>query len=474
MSRRVVISVADTKARRWPWRLPVGFVLLTLIALVAVPWAVQQRVAHLRDAIVGSEPARTLVLEWQFDLVLEMDAVSEMLLTGDSVQLATYARVTREERNVHEELLPLARGLGSDVLEKFTEARTLAEQWHARIDDIELLRQRTAGRRLRQHPVERSLFEDVLGAVAAVDSAIVRQTARSREEIGRAERAGLVTTQVLGALALLSAIALFMLEARVRRFAEQAERRREEAAAALAETARSTEARNRLLRGITHDVKNPLGAARGYAELLAMGVKAPLAPEQLPLVQGVERSIDSALAIIADLLDLARVDSGGMTVNRVEVDLSELVHDAVTDFHAQAESTGHRIEAAARANVVVFTDPLRVRQVLDNLISNAIKYTPPPGQIRVSVQLGSAATIEVSDTGPGIPADRREAVFDEFMRLDERTTAKGHGLGLAIARGVARLLGGDLSIADTATPGATFVLSLPIREPATDAPMKST
>ena len=456
--------------RRWPWHLPVGFVLLTLIALVAVPWAVQRRVGQLRDQIISSEPARTLVLQWQFDLVLEMDAVSELLLTGDSTQLTTYNQVTRAERSVHEDLLPFARGLGSEVLERFTEARTLSEQWHTRIEDVDLLRERTGGRRLMQEPIERGLFEDVLAAVGAVDSAIVRATERTRQKIQGAERTGLILTQVLGALALLAALALFKLEARVRRFAEQAEVRRQEAADALAETARTTEARTRLLRGVTHDVKNPLGAARGYTELLAMGVKGPLAPDQVPLVEGAQRSIDSALAIIADLLDFARVDSGGMAVNHVEIDLSAIVREAVADYHAQAETAGHAIDAeTGEGSVVAFTDPLRVRQVLDNLISNAIKYTPPPGRIVVRLvarvepsALGTpACAIEVSDTGPGIPRDRRESVFDEFTRLHEGSPTKGHGLGLAIARGVSRLLGGELTIADT-TSGATFVFLLPL------------
>jgi signal transduction histidine kinase len=372
------------KPRRWPWRLPVAFILLTLIALVAVPWAVQRRVGRVRDEIVSSEPARTLVLEWQFDMVREMDAVSELMLTGDSSQLATYDRVTRAERRVHKELLPLTRDLGPDVLERFTEARTLAEQWHTRVEDVDMLRERTGRRRLMQDPVERSLFEEVLGAIAAVDSAIIRDTERARIEIEGAERTGLILTQILGALALLAAMALFLLEARVRRFAEHAEIRRQEAADALAESARATEARTRLLRGVTHDVKNPLGAARGYTDLLAMGVKGPLAPEQVPLVKGAQRSIDSALAIIADLLDFARVDSGGMAVNHVEVDLGAIVRDAVTDYRAQAATSGHVIEAEdGEARVVAFTDPLRVRQVLDNLISNAIKYTPPPGRIVV-------------------------------------------------------------------------------------------
>src|SRR5690606_20576380 len=123
------------------------------------------------------------------------------------------------------------------------------------------------------------------------------------------ERTGLTLTVILGFLALVAAAAVLAIHARVRSLAATAERQRLETAEALAEAERQAEARTRLMRGITHDVKNPLGAAKGYAELLGMEIKGPLAPEQKPLVEGIERSIDSALAIIADLLDLARADA---------------------------------------------------------------------------------------------------------------------------------------------------------------------
>ncbi|MGH7444316.1 MAG: sensor histidine kinase, partial [Longimicrobiales bacterium] len=241
---------------------------------------------------------------------------------------------------------------------------------------------------------------------------------------------------------------------------------------ALAESARADAARIRLLRGITHDVKNPLGAAQGYAELLAMGIKAPLLPEQAPLVAGVQRSVDSALAIIADLLDVARAESGGLTVNRVRTDLVEVARLAVADHRPSAETAGHTLHLETpHHSVTVYTDPARVRQVLDNLLSNAIKYTPASGRItvRTAIEGGDGAErdwafIEVADTGPGIPRELRETIFDEFTRLDAHEGMKGHGLGLAIARRIARLLDGDIALRDTTGPGAAFVLRLPMRK----------
>src|SRR5690606_27719591 len=249
---------------------------------------------------------------------------------------------------------------------------------------------------------------------------------------------------------------------------------RELAEARQRELERITESRVRLIRGVTHDVKNPLGAAKGYAELLEMGIKDPLTPGQRPLLEGIQRSVDRALAIITDLLDLARADGGGLTVEPVEVDLPDIVRETVEIQRSTAEAKGHSLEFEARQTSHLVTDPDRVGQVLGNLLSNAIKYTPPPGRIRVEcgVRDGTAilnpgpwATVEVSDSGPGIPVEQREAIFDEFTRLEEGSPHHGHGLGLAIGRRIARLLGGELTVEDSPLGGATFVLWLPLDGP---------
>jgi signal transduction histidine kinase len=186
----------------------------------------------------------------------------------------------------------------------------------------------------------------------------------------------------------------------------------------------------------------------------------------------VERSIDSALAIISDLLDLARADSGGVSIHRVNVDLNTIVREAVEDHHAAAEAAGLVIEAEVAGSLESYTDPTRVRQVIDNMVSNAIKYTPAPGRIVVRTDPNArdapfakrAVAILVSDTGPGIPEDKRESIFDEFTRLEDGGAMKGHGLGLAIARRMARLVGGDLGLSAHTGRGSTFALWLPQRE----------
>jgi signal transduction histidine kinase len=477
--RRVALRLRDGP---WPARTALFFVLLTLVALVIVPVLVQRRVNDLREDAEVSEPARTLVTRLQFNLVRELASLNERLLGGDSASLRTYAEARDEEQAIFAQLEPLATRLGPGVLAQHARAQVLAEQWHARVTEDEFFRSDGTVADTLVDMRELALFENVLRALGDLDEAIVAAAGTHRDRIIGIEELGLRTTLVLGILALLAAAAVAVLVARVRHFAGESERRRVEVEEALRESARLAEARTRLLRGITHDVKNPLGAAKGYAELLAMGIKGPVSSEQVPFVEGIQRSIDGALAIIADLLDVARADSGGLTVRREPVDLVRLVREIANDQRTVAGSAGHSLDVTGPDELRFHTDPTRVRQVLDNLLSNAIKYTPPPGRVTVEVgveeregpaearRTGRWATLRVRDTGPGIPPEMREAIFDEFARLDDHTAMKGHGLGLAISRRIARLLGGDLNVADAPGPGATFVLWLPFRDGGTGDP----
>lgn len=458
------------------WRVAIAFVLTTLILLVIVPSVVQQRVTALRSQITLSEPARTLVMQWQFDLVREIAALNQLLLTGDSVQVTIYDEAFADEQRISERLGEMVQALGQDVQAQFIEARTLADQWHARVnEDVVLSADAVQQPDLLQG--ESQLFVQTMRSVWEVDESIRDFTAEVRLDIASAERLGLVFTVALGLLALVAAGAVIAIEMRVRRLAAVADYRRAEADAALQETERLADARTRLLRGITHDVKNPLGAAKGYAELLGMEIKGPLTDGQRPLVEGIERSVDSALSIIADLLDLARADSA-VTLRREQVEVAALLREAVADHRATAVHTGHEIEAIlCDEPLIAHTDPIRLRQVLDNLLSNALKYTPAPGRIEVRTRVvrdlgterpGEWLVVEVADSGPGIPPEHRDAIFDEFTRLHDNSPIRGHGLGLPTARALARQLGGDLTIEDS-VEGATFAIWIPQRDEAAPA-----
>jgi PAS domain S-box-containing protein len=241
----------------------------------------------------------------------------------------------------------------------------------------------------------------------------------------------------------------------------EAERRREE-------LERVTESRTRLMRGFTHDVKNPLGAADGYAQLLEDGSLGELSTKQVESVRRIRRSIHRSLHLIHELLELARAEAGQIELERVRTDVSELARETAEDFRAQAAAAGLRLEVRTVDALPAQTDPARVRQILSNLLSNAVKYTPQ-GSITVEADHlphgrgprdGDWIAISVTDTGPGIPGAKQELIFQEFTRLDPEAQ-HGAGVGLAISRRIARLMGGDITVASEIGRGSSFTLWLP-------------
>jgi PAS domain S-box-containing protein len=252
--------------------------------------------------------------------------------------------------------------------------------------------------------------------------------------------------------------------AREREARAEADRRREE-------VERVTESRTRLMRGFTHDVKNPLGAADGYAQLLQDGILGELTDKQRESIDRIRGSIRTSLHLIQDLLELAKTEAGQLELERVPVDAAQLARDAAEDFRAQASSAGLTLDVRDMPALVVHTDPKRVRQILSNLLSNAVKYTRQGG-ITVSGSTHADAqgsgsgriAIRVADSGLGVPETKREVIFREFTRLDP-TAPQGAGVGLAISRRIARLLDGDITVESVEGRGSTFTLWLPCTQP---------
>ena len=258
-------------------------------------------------------------------------------------------------------------------------------------------------------------------------------------------------------------------------FLEEAERRRQEAE-------RSVEARARLMRGISHDLKNPLGAIDGYAQLLESGVRGELTPEQRESVQRIRRAVRSALSIIDDLVELSRAEAGQLRIERAPTRVDELARESAEEHRAEAEAAGLDLRVEVPEELPpVSTDAKRVRQILGNLLSNAVKYTPEGGQVSVRAEVkadgpaqrpGRWLAITVSDTGPGIPEEARERIFEEFYRLPtpEGREEEGAGLGLPISRRLARMLGGDVTLVSEVGRGSAFTLWLPLDTAEEEAP----
>jgi len=215
-------------------------------------------------------------------------------------------------------------------------------------------------------------------------------------------------------------------------------------------------------------VKNPLGAADGFAALLEEGIGGELSEQQCKSVQRIRRSIKTSLQLIHDLLELARAEAGQIPIDRERTDVGAVVCEVAGDYRAQATAAGITLECRAQTGMVADTDPMRLRQIMANILSNAVKYAPH-GTVTLDVAVrsdggphpGRWVTASVADTGPGIPSEKQESIFQEFTRLDP-TAQPGAGVGLAISRRIARLLGGDLTVESEIGRGATFTVWLPV------------
>jgi PAS domain S-box-containing protein len=236
------------------------------------------------------------------------------------------------------------------------------------------------------------------------------------------------------------------------------------------EIARVTESRNRLMRGFSHDVKNPLGAADGFAALLEEGIGGTLSEEQLRSVHRIRKGIQESLHLINDLLELARTEQGQVALDFESLDAAALAREVADNFRAQVENAGLALHVNAGTPLMLRSDPVRARQIFSNLVSNAVKYTTA-GRIAVCAERvtsggpgpGAWAALRVADTGPGIPEDKRRAIFQEFTRLDPKAQ-HGAGVGLAISRRLACLLGGDITLESRTGEGSTFTFWLPTIE----------
>ena len=223
--------------------------------------------------------------------------------------------------------------------------------------------------------------------------------------------------------------------------------------------------KNRFLRHVSHELKTPLTALREGAELLNDQVAGPLAPPQKQVV-GIMRDNSIKLQrLIEELLDYQRALHAAASLEVKPVVLETLVAEAAKAHELAAQAKGLRLEIDS-ASGMVEADPEKLRSIIDNLVSNAVKFTPPGGIITVKARVeGGEAVIEVIDSGPGVAPEERESVFNLFFRgrgKGEGTRIKGTGLGLAIARELVEAHGGNIAVVPQG-PGGHFRVTLPRR-----------
>ncbi len=253
------------------------------------------------------------------------------------------------------------------------------------------------------------------------------------------------------------------LERRVRERTEQLTQANDELARAKAEAEEANISKTRFLAAAGHDILQPLNAARLYAASLSQRVDAGAPPQEASaLARNVDSSLEAVEDIFSALLEMSRLDAGAMKVELSNIRIDDLFRQLNIEFAPLAEGKGLRLTFAP-CSLAVRSDKKLLRRLLQNLISNAIKYT---GHGRVLVgarRCRGRLRLEVWDTGIGIPADKRKAVFREFERLDAGAgAAPGLGLGLSIVERLARVLGHGLTVNSTPGKGSVFSVAAPV------------
>lgn len=254
------------------------------------------------------------------------------------------------------------------------------------------------------------------------------------------------------------------LDVTARKRAEQALIREKEAALA------ADRAKSEFLAVMSHEIRTPLNSVLGFADLL---IETKLETGQREQIEMIRRSGDALLVLLNDILDFSRIESGKMPIQPAAVAIRPCIGDVVDLYRATAQSKGLQLEVDVDPDVPesVCTDPGRLRQILLNLIGNAVKFTPS-GSVRVTARRGTndpedgrfALRIEVADSGIGIPPDKVARLFKPFSQADSSTTRRfgGTGLGLAICKRLAELLGGNVELVSSSSTGSTFALDLPL------------
>ncbi|HEX8362503.1 MAG TPA: ATP-binding protein, partial [Longimicrobium sp.] len=218
---------------------------------------------------------------------------------------------------------------------------------------------------------------------------------------------------------------------------------------------------------MSHELRTPLNAIAGYTELIEMGVHGPVTPAQTEALLRIQRSQRHLLGLIDDVLNYARLEAGATRYTFEDVPVEQILGATEALVAPQLRAKGLRLEAGCDPALTVRADPEKVRQILLNLLGNAIKFTDRGGLITVEcAPRDDLVAISVSDTGIGISPERLESIFEPFVQVDARLTRteEGVGLGLAISRNLARGMGpgADLTVNSTPGTGSTFTLTLPL------------
>jgi signal transduction histidine kinase len=229
-------------------------------------------------------------------------------------------------------------------------------------------------------------------------------------------------------------------------------------------TAIANRAKTQFLAIMSHELRTPLNAIAGYVQILEMGIRGPVNEQQREDLARIRTSQQYLTRLVCDVLDFARMEVGHLSVAVHDVPLADALDAADAFIAPQARAGGLSYEYRAPSRIVtVRADRERLEQVVLNLLSNAMKFTPAGGRVTLDCSVrGAQVVVRVRDTGRGIPPELQSAIFEPFTQVDQAYTRDvgGAGLGLAISRELSRAMGAELTVESAPGRGSTFVLRL--------------
>lgn len=251
-----------------------------------------------------------------------------------------------------------------------------------------------------------------------------------------------------------------------RRRHEQRERDLQKERDARIEAEAASRAKSEFLTTMSHELRTPLNAIIGYVDLLELGIQGQVTPEQKDSLERVRRSSKHLLSLINDVLNIARIEAGGIPYSLKTTSANQILSDVEPLVATQfaSHNIAFRINYA-EPDAEIICDPERAQQILLNLLTNAYKFTRANGEVKIETVVHER-TVDfiVRDTGRGIPHDKLQNIFDPFVQIDRhlnRESQQGVGLGLAISRNLARGMSGELTVSSEVAVGSAFTLTLP-------------
>ncbi len=248
---------------------------------------------------------------------------------------------------------------------------------------------------------------------------------------------------------------------------------------ALNERAEALEAsdllKSKFIQHVSYELRAPLTNIAGFGEMLATPEIGQMNHKQIEYLSHINTSADELRAMVDDILDLASIDAGSMTLELHEVDLNEMIENTVSTFETVFEQKGLKKSLdISHECASLIADHSRLSQVLNNLVSNAVNFSPDGGTISISAQRHDEYhEIRVTDQGPGVAEDKRDTIFDRFEAQPHDGARKGTGLGLSIVRGFVEMHGGTVTVEDAQPSGSCFICRLPVEPELKQAPQQN-